>query len=69
MKKENLKTPAILLNFDALENNIKTYQKMCDDNGKELWPMIKTHKSMELFFYFDFRIILDYLFFAESLTF
>lgn len=48
MKKENLKTPAILLNIDALENNIKTYQKMCDDNGKELWPMIKTHKSKEL---------------------
>lgn len=48
MKKENLKTPAILLNIDVLENNIKTYQKMCDDNGKELWPMIKTHKSKEL---------------------
>ena len=48
MKKENLKTPAILLNLNALENNIKTYQKMCNDNGKELWPMIKTHKSMEL---------------------
>ena len=27
MKKENLKTPAILLNLNALENNIKTYQK------------------------------------------
>lgn len=48
MKKENLKTPAILLNLNALENNIKTYQKMCNDSGKELWPMIKTHKSMEL---------------------
>ncbi|VEH38728.1 Predicted amino acid aldolase or racemase [Fusobacterium varium] len=48
MKKENLKTPAILLNLNALENNIKTYQKMCTNNGKELWPMIKTHKSMEL---------------------
>lgn len=48
MKKENLKTPAILLNIDALENNIKKYQKMCDENGKELWPMIKTHKSKEL---------------------
>lgn len=48
MKKENLKTPAILLNLNAIENNIKTYQKMCTNNGKELWPMIKTHKSMEL---------------------
>ena len=48
MKKENLKTPAILLNIDTLENNVKKYQKMCDENGKELWPMIKTHKSKEL---------------------
>ncbi len=48
MKKENLKTPTILLNQDALENNIKSYQKICDDNKKELWPMIKTHKSTEL---------------------
>lgn len=48
MKKEDLKTPAILLNLDALENNIKVYQELCDKNGKELWPMIKTHKSTEL---------------------
>lgn len=27
MKKENLKTPAILLNIDALENNIKNIKK------------------------------------------
>ena len=27
MKKENLKTPAILLNIDALENNIKKVSK------------------------------------------
>jgi D-serine deaminase-like pyridoxal phosphate-dependent protein len=48
MKIENLKTPTILLNIEALENNIKKYQKMCDDNKKELWPMIKTHKSKKL---------------------
>ena len=38
MKIENLKTPTILLNIEALENYIKKYQKMCDDNKKELWP-------------------------------
>ena len=38
----------LLENIEALENNIKKYQKMCDDNKKELWPMIKTHKSKKL---------------------
>ena len=48
MKINDLQTPAILLNLDALENNIKVYQNVCSENGKELWPMIKTHKSTEL---------------------
>ena len=48
MKKQSLQTPAIILNLDALENNIKSYQELCDKNNKELWPMIKTHKSTEM---------------------
>ena len=48
MKKAELKTPTILLNMKAIKNNIKVYQKLCDKNGKELWPMIKTHKSREI---------------------
>ena len=48
MNKKNLKTPTILLNINALKNNIKVYQDMCNQNKKELWPMIKTHKSKEL---------------------
>ena len=48
MKKKELKTPTILLNIKALKNNIKNYQKLCTENKKELWPMIKTHKSMEI---------------------
>ncbi|WP_336177100.1 alanine racemase [Fusobacterium polymorphum] len=48
MKKKELKTPTILLNIEALKNNIKNYQKLCTENKKELWPMIKTHKSMEI---------------------
>ena len=48
MKKQELQTPAILLDMDALENNIKSWQALCDANGKEMWPMIKTHKSSTL---------------------
>ena len=48
MKKHELQTPAILLDMDALENNIKSWQALCDANGKEMWPMIKTHKSSTL---------------------
>ena len=48
MQKKELKTPTILLNIEALKNNIKKYQKLCTEYKKELWPMIKTHKSMEI---------------------
>ena len=43
-----LQTPSFLLDLDALENNLKQVQKLCDDNNKELWPMTKTHKSTVL---------------------
>lgn len=45
MKISELSTPNFLLNLDSLENNIKIVQDLCDKNGKELWPMTKTHKS------------------------
>ena len=48
MKKHELATPAILPDLDALENNINSYQALCDKHGKEMWPMIKTHKSTAL---------------------
>ena len=48
MQKKDLKTPTILLNIEALKNNIKKYQNLCTEYKKELWPMIKTHKSMEI---------------------
>jgi len=47
MKKHELITPAILLDMDALENNINSYQALCDKHGKENWPMIKTHGLSE----------------------
>lgn len=47
MKKQDLQTPAILLDIDAFKNNIEIYQAEVNKHGKELWPMIKTHKSTE----------------------
>ena len=40
-----LETPAVLLDLDIAEINLQTYQQLCTQNGKELWPMVKTHKS------------------------
>lgn len=48
MKIRELTTPNFLVDLDQLEENIKSIQKLCDDNGKELWPMIKTHKSSQI---------------------
>lgn len=43
-----LSTPNFILDLDVLENNLKSVQDLCDKNGKELWPMTKTHKSTNL---------------------
>lgn len=43
-----LTTPSFLVDLDRLENNINSIQKLCDDNNKQLWPMVKTHKSTEI---------------------
>jgi D-serine deaminase-like pyridoxal phosphate-dependent protein len=48
LEKRELETPAILVDLDIMENNIKKAQSLCDENGKQLWPMIKTHKSTEI---------------------
>lgn len=45
MKLNELKTPSIILDLDILENNIKNFHSIARDNGKEIWPMVKTHKS------------------------
>jgi len=44
----NVQTPAILLDLDILERNIKNFHQMATSRGKKLWPMIKTHKSTEI---------------------
>lgn len=45
MNLHDLQTPAILVLEEAMMDNLKRYQRACDQAGKELWPMIKTHKS------------------------
>ena len=41
-------TPAIVLDLDRMENNLKHYAALAARHGKQLWPMVKTHKSTEL---------------------
>jgi len=48
MNVKNLQTPAILADMDAIEHNLKKYCNEAKKYGKEIWPMIKTHKSTEL---------------------
>lgn len=48
MKLNELTTPSFLVDLDQLDKNIKLIQELCDDNGIELWPMIKTHKSTQI---------------------
>ena len=48
MNIRELETPAILVDRPTLMHNLKRYQELCDANDKALWPMVKTHKSVEL---------------------
>lgn len=45
---EQLATPAFLLAIDTAEHNIARMAVVCADSGKELCPMVKTHKSVQL---------------------
>lgn len=48
MKKLELQTPAILVDTDIMERNIRKYHGEAAAHGRELWPMLKTHKSTEI---------------------
>lgn len=41
----DLPTPAVLVDLEKLEKNIKNAADQARKNNKKLWPMIKTHKS------------------------
>ena len=45
---DGLRTPAMLLDLDILEENIRSYAEKAKACGKALWPMVKTHKSSEI---------------------
>lgn len=45
MNKFELDTPALLIDFDKLENNLAAMQKIANDNGVKLRPHTKTHKT------------------------
>lgn len=48
MNINELETPAMILDLDILNNNIKKYHSKAIENNKEIWPMTKTHKSTEI---------------------
>ena len=48
METQALRTPAIIVDLDRMERNIKRFQDLCTQHGKALWPMVKTHKSTEI---------------------
>lgn len=48
MNIDQIQTPAILLDLDVLHHNLKKYADEAARHGKQIWPMIKTHKSIEL---------------------
>ena len=48
MTLEKIDSPAVLVDLNIVENNIKTYQAYCDKMQVGLRPHIKTHKIPEL---------------------
>jgi D-serine deaminase-like pyridoxal phosphate-dependent protein len=42
---KDLQTPCWLVDPDQLQANIDRFQAIANEHGKQLWPMIKTHKS------------------------
>ncbi len=48
MKKQNVSTPAVLVDYEVLVNNIKRYHDFAKENGKEILPMTKTHKCSQI---------------------
>ena len=45
---QDLQTPAFLADLDVMENNLKRAADAALKYQKQIWPMIKTHKSTEL---------------------
>ena len=43
-----LLTPCMLVDRERLQRNIRRMQDACDAHGVELWPHVKTHKTVEI---------------------
>jgi len=44
MKVLDLPTPAVVIDIDAMEKNLRLMQSRCSETGVGLWPHCKTHK-------------------------
>lgn len=47
LRTSQLTTPSFLVDLDMLDRNIAAAAEICKVNGKQLCPMVKTHKSTE----------------------
>jgi D-serine deaminase-like pyridoxal phosphate-dependent protein len=43
-----LESPAVVMDDERLEANLRNMQAVCDAHGVELWPHIKTHKLVPI---------------------
>jgi D-serine deaminase-like pyridoxal phosphate-dependent protein len=48
MRVEDLDTPVLIVDLDALEDNLDRYQKYFDDHNMAFRPHIKTHKTLAI---------------------
>jgi D-serine deaminase-like pyridoxal phosphate-dependent protein len=48
MQIQTLPTPALLIDLDVLERNLKRMQSLADHAGVRLRPHVKTHKSLDI---------------------
>src|SRR3954447_16193618 len=45
---QDLDTPALVVDLDIMERNLRRVQEYCDSHGLKLRPHTKTHKSIEV---------------------
>jgi D-serine deaminase-like pyridoxal phosphate-dependent protein len=48
MRVEDLDTPFLIIDLDALEDNLDRYQRYCTTHNIGLRPHIKTHKYLAI---------------------
>lgn len=48
MRTDELETPAVIIDVDVMEHNLRKWQTYCDQHGITNRPHIKTHKVVEL---------------------